>query len=274
MAESLIQIRAARPADAETIAAFNAAMARETEQRDLDDRALLSGMRRVLEQPELGVYYLAQLDGSVVGQMLITREWSDWRNGLFWWIQSVYVRPAARRRGVYRALHEWIERQGRTTPGVCGLRLYVETHNAAAQRAYERLGMSRTSYALYETDWSSDQPIEPPPAPRSLDIDLYCLSCGYNLRGLSGDPINCPECGSLNPVGDVEIPAPIIAEQLRKMETSPAICLAAVLVFGMYVETVAAIVRIVGSPLSALPWGGVPALNVVRVSGALEERFS
>ena len=277
MDEPLIQIRAANSADAETIAAFNAAMARETEQRELDDRALLSGVRHVLEQPELGVYYLAQLDGRVVGQMLITREWSDWRNGLFWWIQSVYVHPEARRRGVYRALHEWIERHGRTTPGVCGLRLYVETENAVAQRTYEQLGMARTSYALYETDWSSGRPNETPPAPRSLDIDLYCLSCGYNLRGLSGDPIRCPECGSLNPVGDVEIPAPIIAAQLRRMETWPATCFGAVLIMATIVGLWLFTLQLSGSSpadsLACVAWpGGLAA--IVWIVGAWRFRVS
>jgi GNAT superfamily N-acetyltransferase len=90
----------------------------------------------------------------VVGQLLITDEWSDWRDGMFWWIQSVYVVPSARRHGVYRAMHTWIERRARETPGVCGLRLYVHEHNTGAQQTYERLGMSPAMYRMYERDWT------------------------------------------------------------------------------------------------------------------------
>lgn len=158
-----ITVRPATADDLEAIVAGNLAMAKETEGRQLELETVRSGVRRLLADPSQGVYYLAELDGRVVGQLLITYEWSDWRDGVFWWIQSVYVAPAARRHGVYRALHTWIERKARETPGVCGLRLYVDRHNASARQVYARLGLQLTEYRLYETDWSnSGQTTEAP----------------------------------------------------------------------------------------------------------------
>ncbi len=156
-----ISIRQAVPGDADLITDFNLAMAQETERRSLDRATLLAGVTRLLLDPSRGVYYLAELSGRCVGQLLITYEWSDWRNGQFWWIQSVYVRPEARRTGVYRALHEWVEHQARQTPGVCGLRLYTDRENTRAQGVYERLGMHATNYLLYERDWSPPPPLPP-----------------------------------------------------------------------------------------------------------------
>lgn len=150
-----IAIRTARPEDADTIVNFNCAMARESEGRALPRATAVVGARRVLEDASLGQYFVAEAAGRIVGQLLITYEWSDWRNGLFWWIQSVYVESAQRGRGVYRRLHEHVERLARQTAGVCGLRLYVERSNAGAQAVYQRLGMQRTAYDLFETDWSA-----------------------------------------------------------------------------------------------------------------------
>lgn len=149
-----LNIRPATLADADTIAQFNQAMAVETEGRRLDDAVLADGVRTILRDDRHGVYWIAQRDGQPVGQMLITYEYSDWRNGLFWWIQSVYVPPAERGRGVYRALHAWVEWQARQATGVIGLRLYVEASNTSAQEVYRKMGMRETSYRLYETDWS------------------------------------------------------------------------------------------------------------------------
>ena len=112
------------------------------------------GVRAVLGDAERGLYFVAESGGNLIGQMMVTREWSDWRNGWFWWIQSVYVKPEFRQHGVYRRLHEHVERTARATAGVCGLRLYVEHENERAQRVYERLGMARTTYRMFETDWS------------------------------------------------------------------------------------------------------------------------
>ena len=151
-------IRVAGAADADVIAQFNAAMAEETEQRRLHEPTLLAGVHGLLQDPGKGVYYLAEHGGRVVGQLMLTYEWSDWRNGMFWWIQSVYVAPELRRKGIYRALHRHVEAAARRTPGVRGLRLYVESENAAAQNAYHQLGMVRTGYLLFETDWSDARP--------------------------------------------------------------------------------------------------------------------
>jgi ribosomal protein S18 acetylase RimI-like enzyme len=85
--------------------------------------------------------------------MMITYEWSDWRNGLFWWIQSVYVEPRFRSQGVFKALYRHVEHLARTTPGVCGLRLYVENSNSQAQEIYQRLGLQRTAYQMFEVDF-------------------------------------------------------------------------------------------------------------------------
>lgn len=128
-------------------------MAKETEDLELDEERLRGGVGAVLEDRAKGLYWIAEIDNRVVGQTLVTSEWSDWRAGAFWWIQSVYVEPESRSSGVFRALYEHIERQARADPGVCGLRLYVEQENHKAQNAYERLGMKRTPYWIYEVDF-------------------------------------------------------------------------------------------------------------------------
>jgi len=89
----------------------------------------------------------------VVGSLLVVNEWSDWRNSTFWWIQSVYVRPDWRRKGVYRKLHDWVYEAARSRPGVCGIRLYVDRDNHAAQATYTNLGMSKSHYDLFEIDF-------------------------------------------------------------------------------------------------------------------------
>lgn len=150
MTTTLWQIRRAGPADAPVLAAFNQAMALETENKTLPDAVIQSGTWGLLDQPQYGFYVLAEADGVVVGSLMITFEWSDWRNGLFWWVQSVYVRPEFRRRGVYRALYNWVRDEARRSPQVVGLRLYVDDDNAGAQRTYEALGMTPCHYRLYE----------------------------------------------------------------------------------------------------------------------------
>lgn len=145
-----LRVRAATPLDAATIAAFNLAMARETEDKGLDEAALARGVARALRDPQCGHYRVAERDGAIVGCLLVTREWSDWRDAWFWWIQSVYVAPSARRSGVYAALHDDVLIQARAAGDVCGLRLYVETENRSAQTTYERMGMQRAHYQMYE----------------------------------------------------------------------------------------------------------------------------
>lgn len=143
-----------RPAtieDAPTIALFNLAMAQETEGKALDPATLEAGVRRVFDQPSHGRYLVAESDQNVVvGCLLVTYEWSDWRNGQVWWVQSVYVDPAHRRRGVFKRLYQAVRELGASVGGVCGYRLYVERENTRAQQTYRRLGMSQTPYLVYE----------------------------------------------------------------------------------------------------------------------------
>ena len=145
-----VRARLAVAGDAATLAGFNQAMALETEAKVLADAAVLPGVEAVLRDADHGFYVVADTGREVVGSLLVTYEWSDWRNGRIWWIQSVYVRPGHRRRGVYRALHEFVRARARSTGGVVGLRLYVERDNAAAQRTYAALGMHETPYLVYE----------------------------------------------------------------------------------------------------------------------------
>lgn len=144
-----LQIRAATPADLPELVAWNAAMAWETEHKRLDPEILRRGVTGVLEQPRRGFYLVAERAGVAVGGLLLTYEWSDWRNGDFWWIQSVYVEPAARRGGVFRALYAAVEQRA-SAAGAIGLRLYVETENQRAQQTYAGLGMQRCHYWMYE----------------------------------------------------------------------------------------------------------------------------
>lgn len=148
-----IKVRLATTEDAEFLVRGNAEMALETEHLSLDLDRLRDGVHAVFEQPERGVYFLAEMDGRRAGQMLITYEWSDWRNGVFWWIQSVHVQKTLRGQGVFKAIHTHVENRAKSTPGVCGLRLYVENNNIRAQNTYERVGMKRTDYQMFETDF-------------------------------------------------------------------------------------------------------------------------
>jgi GNAT superfamily N-acetyltransferase len=148
-----VLIRTATASDIDFLADGNAAMALETEHRRLDAARLRAGVAALFENSSRGVYYIAETDGERAGQMMITYEWSDWRNGNFWWIQSVYVEPRFREQGVFRALYSHVGKLARATQEVCGLRLYVERENHRAQTAYERLGMKRAAYQLFEIDF-------------------------------------------------------------------------------------------------------------------------
>lgn len=148
-----LHVRSARSTDRARIVEFQLAMAMETEARRLDRERVHTGVGAVLEDPSCGRYLVAERGGEVVGSLLLTREWSDWRDGWFWWIQSVYTRPDARGQGVYRALYDRVLEEARDAGDVCGLRLYVEAENEGAQRVYEHLGMRPTSYRLYEIDF-------------------------------------------------------------------------------------------------------------------------
>jgi ribosomal protein S18 acetylase RimI-like enzyme len=149
-----MQIRGATPADADVIVAFNQRMAEETESKRLPPNVLRAGVTAALEDPRLGRYFLACRSDAVIGQLMLTTEWSDWRNGHIWWIQSVYVRPDERRRGVYRALHDHVRTLAEQTSGVVGIRLYVERHNTIAQQTYRQLGMTDAGYIVFEQMFS------------------------------------------------------------------------------------------------------------------------
>lgn len=143
--------RPATPDDASTIARYNQAMAQETEGKTLGLDTLGPGVQRVFDEPAHGRYLVAQSDqGEVVGCLMITYEWSDWRNAQVWWVQSVYVHPEHRRQGIFKMLYEAVRNLGEQTGGVCGYRLYVERDNTRAQQTYEGLGMKKTPYLMYE----------------------------------------------------------------------------------------------------------------------------
>jgi GNAT superfamily N-acetyltransferase len=147
-------VRAARRDDAALIAGFNLAMARETERRELDPQLVAQGVAAVLADDTHGFYLLAEVGACAAGALLVTYEWSDWRNARMWWIQSVYVVPAARRMGVYRALYGHVRAQARAH-GACGLRLYVEQHNRAARQVYRSMGMRDSGYRIYEQEFAA-----------------------------------------------------------------------------------------------------------------------
>jgi len=144
-----MRIRLATSADAAVLVEFNAAMALETEGKNLLPEVIGAGVRGLLDNPVAGFYVLAETE-RVLAALMITKEWSDWRNGSFWWIQSVYVRPEARRQGVYRRLYRHVQEIAAKDPQVCGFRLYVERENSAAQAAYAALGMKETRYFVFE----------------------------------------------------------------------------------------------------------------------------
>jgi len=144
-----MQIRLATLADAQVLVEFNCAMAAETESKNLLPEVIGAGVHSLLGNPAAGFYLLAEHD-SAVGSLMITKEWSDWRNGTFWWIQSVYVRPEFRRQGVYKNLYRHVQQLASKDPAVCGFRLYVERENERAQATYGALGMKQTHYLVFE----------------------------------------------------------------------------------------------------------------------------
>ncbi|MBI3602857.1 MAG: GNAT family N-acetyltransferase [Nitrospirae bacterium] len=160
MPDQLI-VRSAGLGDVDVLVGFSAAMAKETEGRALDRERLRQGTLAVLESPTRGFYLVAELPGvssggsssRVVGQLLVTYEWSDWRNATFWWIQSVYVHEAWRRRGIYRRMHEAVIEQAKARKDVCGVRLYVEQENKTAQTVYQRVGLMPSAYRVFEEDF-------------------------------------------------------------------------------------------------------------------------
>ena len=145
----MISIRKATPEDARAIIYFQVNMAWETEEMKLVPETVTKGVQAVFDDPSRGQYYVADNDGYVIASLLITYEWSDWRNCNVWWFQSVYVVPEFRRQGVFRKMYNHIK-QLAENQDVAGLRLYVETKNSRAQKTYEALGMSSEHYSFYE----------------------------------------------------------------------------------------------------------------------------
>jgi ribosomal protein S18 acetylase RimI-like enzyme len=143
-------IRQPTLSDAAVIAAYNIALAKESEDKALDPAIVRQGVEAVLRDAAKGVYFAAYEEGKLVGQIMVTYEWSDWRNGNFWWLQSVYVHPDFRARGVFKSLFTHALEQAQKDPRVCGFRLYVEEHNNTAQKAYHRLNFKSAGYQVLE----------------------------------------------------------------------------------------------------------------------------
>ena len=148
-----VEIRRAEKKDIPFLVHGNRAMAKETENKVLEESVLSRGVEAVFENEWRGFYCVAEENGRPIGQLMITFEWSDWRNGVFWWIQSVYVEVKYRRKGIYKRLYAFIFDQARKDPSVCGLRLYVDKNNRRAKKVYERCGMNEAHYAMFEMDF-------------------------------------------------------------------------------------------------------------------------
>ncbi len=149
MNEEII-IRIAKSSDIESLIAFNQAMALETEGKQLDPAILSAGVGAVFADEKKGFYVVAESENNIIGGLMVTYEWSDWRNAWFWWIQSVYILPAARGKKIYSRLYDFVKEKAEAEGSVCGFRLYVETENSHAQRVYEKVGMESSHYLMYE----------------------------------------------------------------------------------------------------------------------------
>ena len=149
-------IRKASNNDINTIVTFNYLMAKETETILLDKNIVKLGVKSVITDPSKAQYWIAENNNEIIGQLMITYEWSDWRNGDMWWISSVYVTENFRRRGVFSALYKHIEHMAKENLGCCGIRLYIEKHNERAQKTYLSLGMNDSGYDVMEVDFTQD----------------------------------------------------------------------------------------------------------------------
>jgi GNAT superfamily N-acetyltransferase len=145
-----MQIRKAIKEDIDALIGFNEAMALETEDKRLPTATLRKGVEAVFDDPQKGFYLVAEDEGRVIGGLMVTYEWSDWRNAWFWWIQSVYVNSDYRGKRIYSQLYDFVKKEAASAGNVCGFRLYVEKENAHAQRVYEKVGMEETYYLMYE----------------------------------------------------------------------------------------------------------------------------
>ena len=148
-----ICIRVADASDVALMAQWAHAMAFETEHKRLDPETITRGIQKGVADPQRSRYFMAEIAGEPVGTLMFTFEWSDWRCAWWWWVQSVYVSPEHRRKGVYRTLYQHVLAMAQATPEVCGVRLYVECDNVRAQRTYESLGMKDAGYWMFETEF-------------------------------------------------------------------------------------------------------------------------
>lgn len=146
-----LTIRHALEKDLDVVSKNVMAMAHDALDIELSSDVVTKAVHSLFEHPELGFYLVGEMGGLVVGSLLVTFEWSDWRNGVYWWIQSVYVRPDYRKKGIYRQLHRFIEQKAAADPGVVGLNLYVYKENIIARSAYESLGMVQSNSLIYYT---------------------------------------------------------------------------------------------------------------------------
>jgi GNAT superfamily N-acetyltransferase len=146
-------IRQADLSDAAVIAEFNLRLAEETEDLHLAPDCVAKGVAAILADPSKGLYYVAEVERQIVGQVMITYEWSDWRNGNLWWLQSVYVQKGFRRKGIFRALFQYLQDLASRRGDVCGIRLYMHSENARARNSYQRLGMKPTMYEVLEMEF-------------------------------------------------------------------------------------------------------------------------
>ena len=147
----MLKIRTASLEDAQLLSSHNCAMALETEDKILDPVASLAGVEGLFERPQFGFYLVAEVDSVPAATLMVTYEWSDWRNGLFWWIQSVYVKAEYRRQGIYRAMYQQLQAMAEASSvPVCGFRIYAETENSKAQATYKDCGMKLCDYVMFE----------------------------------------------------------------------------------------------------------------------------
>jgi ribosomal protein S18 acetylase RimI-like enzyme len=143
-------VRTGQEKDIDTLVKFNIKLAHQTEQKQLSQPTVTQGVQTLFKNPKYGFYTVAEVDGEVVGCCMVTYEWSDWRCGLFWWIQSVYVKPEFRRQGIFRKLYEFLKEKASYEQNVCGFRLYVEQSNQTGQNTYSGVGMKEAPYKFYE----------------------------------------------------------------------------------------------------------------------------
>ncbi|MCF8366753.1 MAG: GNAT family N-acetyltransferase [Bacteroidales bacterium] len=149
-----LNIRKGMPSDAKVIAAFQILMAKETENITLDEPTVNKGVKAVFEKPDLGQYFVAEMDGKIVASLMTTFEWSDWRNSTVWWLQSVYVLPEYRQKGIFKKMYNFVKEQVLSLEEVSGIRLYMVQSNHRAAKVYENVGMDGERYRMFE--WMKD----------------------------------------------------------------------------------------------------------------------